>query len=143
MTIVAVRDGVLAVDSYIGSGRAGNGRMVKWARVHERHGGGFVACAGDAAPGQQFIRSFESSADPMERPAEGADIAAIWLRADGSVREWSIGWLEYEAEFYAIGSGTAEALGAMAAGATAEQAAYIACRFRGDCGGDISVLKVG
>lgn len=141
MTVIAVRDGVLAVDSAIGGNGICNGRIAKWVEVHERHGGGYMAHAGTAAPGQAFVRSYESGADPMEKPDDDG-VYVLWLRADGSVAEWASGWLDYEAEFYAIGSGEAAALGAMAAGASADDAARIACRFHDGCSEPIDVMRV-
>jgi ATP-dependent HslUV protease subunit HslV len=51
------------------------------------------------------------------------------------------GTFSMSAPFYAMGSGKSEALGAMWAGATAEQAVRAAIDLDPSCGGDVTILS--
>lgn len=139
MTIVCVRDGVLAVDSLVTAGSARSGTTTKWAEVHPYRGGGFVATAGAVGRTTRFLAA-------MREPSAALDLSddngALWLLPTGEVREWDMGdWISIEAPFHAIGSGDRFALGAMAHGATAEEAAHIACDLCTTCGGPVSVMR--
>jgi hypothetical protein len=62
-------------------------------------------------------------------PPEMDDTTLILITPEGVVRQWeSKGWSEIQAEYYAWGSGQQFALGAMAAGANADEAVEAACR---------------
>ena len=70
-------------------------------------------------------------------------VTLIWMTADERIfyvaRE---GWHEARADYAAEGSGREVAMGAMAMGASAEQAAKIASDLIVDCGGEIHVLRL-
>lgn len=138
MTIIAVRDGVMAVDSFLGGNDKFFGYFRKFAAVPAYFGGGFWAGSGDAS----FVSAILSVDDP--KSAIGHEHCnMVWLLADGTVRVLDAGgWIEFEAPFYAEGSGTGLAMGAMAHGATAEEAAKIACQYSQTCGGEVHVLSV-
>lgn len=139
MTIVCVRDGVLVVDSLVTCGPARSGTAVKWAEVHAHRGGGFVAVAGALGRTARFLAAMR---EPVGDPGMSDDDGALWLLPSGEVREWDMGdWISIAAPFHAIGSGSHFALGAMAHGATAEEAAHIACDLCTTCGGDVVVLR--
>ena len=72
-----------------------------------------------------------ASAEKIPRIPEKSDFAAVVLYRDGSLGCFTERFLrmDVEADFYALGSGEQFALGAMAMGATAEQAVGIACQF--------------
>ena len=136
MTVIAVRDGVMAVDSLVAGNGCIYGEARKWREVPGVFGGGFIAGAGDLSRIQEALDDF--AANGRAALEEGA---LLWLRPDGSVRLMENGkWCEYSADFYAEGSGAEMAVGAMAAGATAEEAVRIACQYSTTCGGEVHVL---
>lgn len=138
MTIIAVKDGILAADTGVFAGGLISGTARKWAPVPEHKGGGFVAGSGSLAKAQRAITEMagDNQCDPE------AD-AMIWLDSSGRVLEkyGEDDWLEYDAPFHAIGSGAEVALGAMAAGASAKEAVKIAIQLCVECGGRAEVAK--
>lgn len=128
MTCIAYRSRILASDTQL---TYGDGSKVRVRKIYKLPDGSLFGVAGDS-PWTNKMRDWAMSGFPKIRkwPKE-AEIEAIHIRLDGTV------WLihhdldpdKLEEEYYAIGSGGAYALGAMAKGATAVQAAKIAARF--------------
>ncbi len=141
MTIICVRAGVMAVDRMSGSEGYVTGTARKFAAVAGALGGGFAAFAGEAGLCQSAVRLLEAGEEvPSELEAYG-----LWLKASGEV--WERGrsgiWHLSSAEFHAQGSAWQFAFGAMAAGASAEEAARLACEYQpGSCGGPVDVLRI-
>lgn len=81
---------------------------------------------------------------PLNDPPDlDVDSELIVIRRDGSVLSWEVGgWIDLEAPFYAWGSGAAIAMGAMYAGASAEQAVKIAADLDPWTGGKIHALTL-
>ena len=141
MTVIAIRDGIMAVDSAVSFKEMVIGSVKKWRAVPELFGGGFIAFSGNIDTGGAAMRQF---ADMGEVIQSFGDFALLHLRQNGSVAEWICQgpWLEFEAPFYAAGSGDKFTTGALAAGATAEQAAKLTCEYIYGCGGEIHILSV-
>ena len=81
----------------------------------------------------------------------GVDFRSIYVRFDGTVFDilasfdsgrWGAQVIEIKEPYYAVGSGSAYALGALAAGATASQAVKITCRHDNNCGGKVQNVKL-
>ncbi len=139
MTVIAVRDGIMAVDSQINAGELKAGTIQKWRAVPECFGGGYIAAAGDAGIVGDGMDAFCRGGEIP--PKEG--MTFIHLRADGVVRTAENGaWFAYDAPFYAEGSGAKIAIGAMAAGASSTRAVEIACEYDSGCGGEVATLSV-
>ena len=139
MTTIAFKDGVLAADSHIACGGLRSGTAQK---IFE-HGGGAIAGAGAYAEFLRFKDWIVDGADPEKRP-ELKESDLIWIKPDGSVVEFEpTGQLAYEAPFYALGSGRELAIGAMAAGASAEEAVRIAIDWSQGSGGEVQIALVG
>lgn len=144
MTTIAYRDGVLAADS-----RAYSGDKVPIGfkkKIHRLVDGARFGVSTTSVGGDQLIRRWieggcKEVANDSLKPES---FTAILVKADGSVfyannnLEWS-GPLS--AEFIAIGSGEQFALGAMAMGATAEEAVEAAIRLDPWSDGEITVLR--
>jgi len=144
ITTIAYKDGILAVDSAVtGSGKyfgsvmkAVNGDgwaasvagsiSMNGAMAHE-----IAACVLDFAPppgGLKFLKS---------------DIEILFVNKHGHIYScWNEGCTKIDTDFYALGSGEAVAIGAMAAGATAEEAVTIACKYDIATRGPVHVLRV-
>jgi ATP-dependent HslUV protease subunit HslV len=106
------------------------------------HDGGVIAGSGAFGEVLRFKDWIVDGADPSKQP-ELKESDVIWIQSDGSFTEFDpSGRLTYEAPFYAIGSGREIAIGAMAAGATAEGAVRIACEWDGGTGGEVHVVRL-
>lgn len=81
---------------------------------------------------------------PMGDPPELDEHTTIMIvQRSGLVRIWEKeGWVDLEAPFHAAGTGSDIARGAMAFGATAEQAVKIACDFDAFTGGAVGVFTL-
>ena len=138
MTIIVVRDGVMVVDSFVSRDDSVVGQMKKWRAVPDGNGGGFIAGSGKTSEIAQFLDEFITTGIS----AKDIDSGFIHLKADGSVCEFDNVWFQHDAKYYALGFGRQEAMGALAHGATAEEAVRVVCGFKDSCGGKIYVLKI-
>lgn len=120
--------------------------MPRITRKLRRLGNGEVAAiTGDEDMGCRLIRWYEDGADPAKWPeSQRGDnwSRLIVLSADG------LKFYEREPHpmrcldpFMAFGSGRDFAMGAMAMGASAEEAVNVACRFNIFCGCGIDVMR--
>lgn len=140
MTIIAVRDGMLAADRLVSYDGGRCGYTCKLVEVPAHVGGGYAAASGNMAESQ---RALGKMAEGRPDDLGNGEFDVIWLLADGSVRNHeSGGWFSVEADFQAIGSGHSYALGALWAGASAEAAVEAACDLCLSCGGKIDVVQV-
>ena len=139
MTTVAYRHGIMAADTRMIQGSAIIGDFVKIVR---RKDGVLAGAAGDAGWAQAFHRWFldgEKGDYPMlEENSKGVIVRG--RRKQVEMLEQG-GWIIFKPPFFAMGSGKEFALGAMAQGATAEQAVDVAMRFDPGSGGQIMVLR--
>ena len=140
MTIITVRDGIMAVDSAVSRDDTIIGQIKKWREVPEFHGGGFISGAGSTYGVLNFLNTFKKTGVGAESGVE--DCTFVHLKSDGNVWIFNSGWYQIDAEYSANGFGRQEAMGALAHGATAEEAARIVCDLVDSCGGKIHVLKV-
>lgn len=140
MTIIAVRNGIMAVDSQLTSGTLKQGEVKKWFEVSEVGHGGYVAGCGQCSEVLKAALQFAETGTVDSIPD---DSTLVHINKCGDVFFNQGGdWIFVDAEFFAEGSGRAIAVGAMAQGATAEEAARIACKFDSDTGGTVYVLNV-
>lgn len=138
MTVIAIKGRIIAVDSSCYASGVYSGMMKKLHPVPDEFGGGWIAGAGSAAIVNVAIRAIQKGGANARPEKNEADFNLIWLRADGSV--WLVereATFEVTAPFHAEGSGHAIALGAMAAGASAEEAVRIACDLEQSCRGPV------
>ena len=135
MTVIAVRDGVMAADS-----RGTFGQQPYHCAKIYRTRAGIVGMAGDASACLAFAQHFDGVEVPDEH-LKGA--AALVLCAEGIVLyDESARGERVQEPFFAIGSGAPVALGAMHMGATAREAARAACRWNNDCGLPVVALRL-
>lgn len=120
MTTIAYRDGIIACDSLVTAGGVRVGAVDKIVRS----GPLLAGAAGSLGPCQKFLRWVRSGEDLMEDFEdfdEGSEGFVVF--ADGSIASFDDdGRCDYRAPYIAIGSGASFALGAMAHGASAEEA---------------------
>jgi len=137
MTTIAYRDGVIAADSQCDSGDFRDCTAIKVAR-NDR--GDLCGAAGDLPTAQRVLAWFEAGekGDEPRYRKEEANGEGFIVRRDGSIEIMDDGGhYTIKASYYATGSGRKFALGAMAAGATAEQAVEAAMKHDIYTGGEI------
>lgn len=143
MTVIAIKDRIIAADSSCYASGVYAGVMRKLHPVPDEFGGGWIAGAGSAAVVQLAIEAIQKGGANARPEKNDADFNLIWLRSDGLVsvveREATF---EVMAPYHAEGSGRDIALGAMAAGASAEEAVRIACDLEQSCRGPVVWSKL-
>lgn len=129
MTTIAFKDGIVAADSgcCVGGTRAGTVN-----KLSQNKAGDIAAASGSAAYLFAFLKWFqahEKGSPPEARSSTDTFDRGVIFRKSGVIEVFEdFGKHTLQSEFYATGSGRPEAMGAMAAGATAAQAIEIASR---------------
>lgn len=144
MSVICFRDGVLAADSraYGGHGCPSPGVKSKLHRLDDGSRVGVVSAK--LGHPEKFVAWLRAGGDPAEWVGDLPDLRAIVVRPDGAVHLyddniWASGPIG-PADFFALGSGTEYALGAMHMGASAAEAVEAAIRFDANSGGAVMVL---
>ena len=140
MTIIALRDGIMASDTNTICGGVITPRSKKIFLKNEL----LIGVSGNYTAGVMYAEQFcLSRSDATYCRSEDAFQVLIW----NGTSAWEDDENYYDIElpkapFYAIGSGAAVALGAMHQGATAVEAAKIACLVDTNCGGRIQTMEL-
>lgn len=142
MTTIAYRDGVLAADSAVSVNDLLSASMRK---IVCRADGDMAGAAGHAAYCCRFLEWF-SSGETVEAPkATRGDYyvdRGVIFRRNGDIKIYEeLGRSIVRAPYFAIGSGSHLAIGAMHAGASAPEAVRAAIAHDPYSGGDIVVLS--
>lgn len=126
MTTVAYRDGWMVADSQLTSGNSMKHRVAKIERLPD---GRLIGMAGDW-PSALAIRDWFVAGCPDDNKPDDAEDAVVMLAGPSGVTliDSDLIPMPLLDAFAAIGSGAEYAVGAMEAGATAEDAVLIACR---------------
>jgi hypothetical protein len=104
-------------------------------------GGSMFGLCGNASDCAAFRLWQEASAD---KPAKfDEQVSILEVRGDGTIWIWDKTLVPYQvrAPFFAVGSGSELALGAMAVGASAERALEIACEYDNGTKGPVETLR--
>ena len=136
-TIVADRKG-MAADKRV----SGSGAVFKTSKLH-RVNGSVIGFCGNAEQALQFI---EWRRNPDAKPTFGEpNFEILELTADGQMLWWGTEMvaITIEDDHYAIGSGAAYALGAMASGASVKKAIEIAAMYDANTGTEVQTLMLG
>jgi len=139
MTVIAIRDGVVAADSEVNC----TGYQISYGEIDKiyEHRGWIFGAAGSVSACQQFARWMKGS---RIRPDWQA-FHGIVLRPDGRVFEFDSSHVPIEIRTHygaAIGSGQNTAIAAMMAGASAIEAVEITAKLDHECGGPVKVLSL-
>lgn len=144
MTTIAYRKGVLAADTGLTSGGGRNGRVFKIAR---RSDGKLAGACGTAVYMAAFLKWFVAYGDePPEAKSDQHSIdKGVVISRDGVVTVYEPGgsFTIDDLEYFAMGSGRPEALGAMFAGADAETAVFAAMAHDEGTYGDVTSVSFG
>lgn len=144
MTTIAYRDGVLAADSMLSDNATLVGSFTKIRPVGDV---GFLALAGQIGPNFKIMIDWLSKwpvIDEAPKCLADGDVSGIFALESGRVFQLVRGSpYEISAPFFADGTGRFIALGAMAMGATAEQAVDVAIHYDHHSGGTTQTVRVG
>jgi 20S proteasome alpha/beta subunit len=138
MTTIAYKDGILAADSGI---YVGNTLIGSYTKIVQHKSGIMGGAAGNLSDIQSFHKWLLNGAkgdSPIFIDASGLIVSPngkLELISDGQRSP-------IQSSFIAIGSGMDIAMGALCAGATAEQAVSIAIQLHAHSEGPITVLKI-
>jgi ATP-dependent HslUV protease subunit HslV len=127
MTTVAYRDGWMVADSQLTSGNTMKHRVAKIERLPD---GRLVGLAGDWPSALRALAWIRAGGDPESTPDDLDDATCLMVASESGVALYDsdLTAMPLLDAFAAIGSGAEYAVGAMEAGATAEEAVLIACR---------------
>jgi len=151
MTTIAYRDGVIAADTQETWEDGSFTPCVKLYRMPKsvaEVGGHIVGLAGGSYAGELFLEwyqvgDWDNPPDLVNLDLE-EDFEAIIVKPDGSL--WScnrlFAFIPHKTEYFATGSGGKVALGAMAMGATAEEAVRAAIKHDCYTGGRVQTIGV-
>lgn len=144
MSIVVYKDGILAADTraYGGRGQTSPGQKAKIHRLEDGTRVGIVSAV--LGEPEKFLAWMKEGADRTKWTGDKPDLRALIIHPNGEVfladdSIWFSGPIECAT--YAIGSGGDFALGAMAMGASAKQAVYVACDLDVHCGAPVQTLE--
>ena len=148
MTTIAYRDGLMAADSGNWLSNVTYRSALKIARGPD---GSLHGVAGNAGEGCEYLRWVEAGmeGDPPKpevtnrEDGSGAFIALVVPPEGDVVRLWTAFGFEdhHDVPFIAIGAGSELAIGAMAAGASAEQAVEIVAQHSGYAALPVRVVR--
>ncbi|AXQ69376.1 peptidase HslV family [Caulobacter phage CcrBL9] len=156
MTCIVYRDGVLVADSWVLDVWTKIGRFPKIAKREGAHGTILLAASGDSGYSKNFldwgrgpglldwIKKGDEVHEGIPNLGEGDRTAnGMLIMPDGSCIRFDPGSLPYviKAPFYAMGSGCWVALGALEAGATAEEAVLAAEKWDVGTNGPLITLR--
>lgn len=130
MTTIAYRDGVMAADTGCFNDGLYEGEVEKiWALSDV----GILGCCGEYGAVLKVVEWLENGGEPGSKPrlSRDSEFTGLLVNRKNEVFHYQISLrpLRIDAGFHAIGSGRKIAVGALAAGASAEQAIKIACRY--------------
>ena len=131
MTTVCYRDGILVTDSMVSANGAQVGSCSKLRCFKD---GSVAAHGGVLADAEQFFAWVEEGESKDKKPElDERQFEAVRVWPDGKIAWYNHKCQRYSYResmgFFAFGTGESFAMGAMAAGATAEEACRIACQF--------------
>lgn len=140
MTTIAYRDDVLAGDTQITCGNTIDGYVQKVFRKGALLYGA-TGCSGHADAFLTWVLKGMKGDAPNLKTDDDEASGLLFPGGDRVVWRYRNVWTSHHAPFFAYGSGSNLALGAMAQGATAEEAVKAAAMLDTNTGGDITVLR--
>ena len=142
MTTIAYRDGMIAADTGMAVGETLIGHTTKIARNIAGDLAGAAGRSGYAMRFREWFKGGEHSPPPEAKETEHTLDRGIIFRRDGTIEVHEPdGVFTIRADYYAFGTGREVALGAMAQGATAEEAVRATMKYDAYTFGMVEVLK--
>lgn len=143
MTAIAYKDGIMAADGAVWSGCVALSFTDK--KITRLQDGSLAGCAGDTGSIVKFLHWARGGFETGKLPPMKKEFAAIVAKLDGTVMEFDSnqGFAEISHFTFAAKGYADEFLyGAMAAGATAEEAVRSACERCAYIGGEVQVVPL-
>lgn len=143
MTTIAFKKGVLAFDSKLSTSGDLSGYGLKGRKTAKF----IVAACGTYEDCCAFLDWMSAGGKPDDRKKFGIDrdlnISALAINKKGTVFQYDGRLYPYKIDhkFFAIGSGSSYAIGAMESGSTAVQAVKISAKYDANTGGTIRLLS--
>jgi hypothetical protein len=140
MTIVVWRNGLMAADGLINA----DGDMFsdKTTKIAKNASGWVGGAAGDWSAVLRYLEWIKK--DCRGKPKFGEDFAGLLVSPRGKLFYLdSETRVELSEEFFAIGSGSRHAIGALEMGADARRAVEVACKYVTSCGGTVTTIETG
>jgi ATP-dependent protease HslVU (ClpYQ) peptidase subunit len=112
-------------------------------KLHRLHDGRLAALMGSAIEAQTILKWIEGG-ETGKQPNVGGHDGAVVIADENGLALYESGFIERygPSEYRAFGCGWRIAMGAMAVGATAEEAVRAACELDVYCGGEVTVLQL-
>lgn len=150
MTVIAYRDGIMAADTGVWRDQIVSGETHK---IHRLPSGALFAASGSLGKCQSCLRWLcayakegEMDAEKLRpKPAERNQFGAILVEPDGRVLAINHEFEIHEApraDFYVEGCHGELMIGALASGATAEEAVRLAIQYGDSAAGDVQVERL-
>lgn len=146
MTTIAYRAGIMAADSFCTADNVFVGLVSKKIALNKQ--GWLGGAAGNAIFARKWLEWFESDFEestvptPAKNGEDSCNGNGLMVGPKGTIRIIEdAGYFDLEGEYYAIGSGMDFALGALAHGATAEEAVAAALVHDRYSGGPIVTVR--
>ena len=142
MTVIAYRDGIMAADTGTWSGNLITHCLAE--KIYRTRTGALLACAGRVSK----IIAVRQWIDGGDRPApdEKDNFGALLVHREMKLVErisWDMLIYPDEGPFQVEGSHDEFLFGALAAGASAEEAVALALRFTGYAAGEVRTVRLG
>lgn len=137
MTTIAFKDGYISADSNTTVGNIFGGTTKKIKII----GDIIIACAGSSRQATQFYEWVEDGMIKKDRVKLDSMRALVYRQGKIWVMERDCILFRTKAPFFAIGSGSELASGAMQFGATAEEAVKVACKLDNCSGGKVYTIN--
>lgn len=147
MTIICYKDGTLASDSAVDLCGVMSLSVCKIAKSPDGSVGGASGCGSDCEQFLDWLRQDRPAKHDMRvRPEDDEDAMCAfyvlpngWIGVVYNALEQGV----HEGPWYAEGTNNTFAMGAMAAGASAEEAVRLTIQHCKGCGGEIQTLRLG
>jgi hypothetical protein len=140
-TIVGVKDRLVSDSKIIMEKTNGDDTQYEGPKLY-RKGDAIIGTAGSHGLGEAFIKWYGSKKAKPKFPPK-ADFEALVLTEKGLYHfDEDLSGGKVDREWFAIGSGSFAALGALHAGKTPEEAVLIACKVDPYSGEPVQVLKL-
>lgn len=142
MTTVAYKDGIIAADTLATNKKGVSFQTSKIRKID----GMLIGISGSLVAGTRAI-NYLSNRNIIEKLRgvfnfPGGDYSGIFVTSDGELFLIDGGpKIKLKSNFYSIGTGSSYAMGAMSAGATAEEAVRISIEYDHYSAGDVQKLR--
>lgn len=144
MTAIAYRGGIMAADT-VGWTCGASVKSPVAPKIKRMSDGGLFAAGGNTSEIVQFAAWMLSGVSDRPGFDKEEQLTVLWARPDGSLWlcDHTLQFYQLHDSFFAIGAPCTFMMGALHAGASAEEAVRLAVLHTDGAGGDVQVERVG